>query len=90
MGSQPKRSIVKTRYAAGLAFVIMLSSCAGVQTGPTAQSVKWSEIQYEDCMRTTDYPGECAYEKHVRDFVWDEFHMEVAFQSGTLPFVGKL
>ena len=90
MGSQPKRSIVKTRYAAALALVVIFSSCAYVQRGPTAQSVKWSETQYEDCMRTTDYPSECAYEKDVRDFVWDEFHMEVAFQSGTLPFVGKL
>jgi hypothetical protein len=81
---------MKSRHAAALALVVMLSSCGYVQTGPTAQSVKWSEIQYKDCMRTTDYPSECAYEKQVRDFVWDEFHMEVAFQSYTLPFTGKL
>jgi hypothetical protein len=81
---------MKPRHAAALALVVMLSSCAYVQRGPTAQSVSYSETQYEDCMRTTDYPSECAYEKHVRDFVWDEFHMGVAFQSGTLPFVGKL
>ena len=78
------------RHAAALALVVMLSSCAYVQTGPTAQSVKWSEIQYEDCMRTTDYPSECAYEKRVRDFAWNELGMTVAFQSGSLPFVGKL
>ena len=81
---------MKLRHAAALALVVMLSSCASVQRGPTAQSVRDSETQYEDCMRTTDYPSECAYEKHVRDFVWNELGMTVAFQSGTLPFVGKL
>ena len=78
---------MKPGPAAALALVVMLSSCAGVQNGPTAQSVSWSETQYEDCMRTTDYPSECEYEKHVRDFVWDEFHMDVAFQNpGITPF----
>ncbi len=78
------------RHAAALALVVMLSSCAYVQTGPTPQSVRYSQTQYEDCMRTTDYPSECAYEKHVRDFFMNELGMQVAFQSGTLPFVGKL
>jgi hypothetical protein len=40
-------------------------------------------------MRTTDYPSECAYEKNVGDFAMNELGMQVAFQSGTLPFVGK-
>jgi len=81
---------MKFRHAAALALLLMSSSCAYVQTGPTAQSVKYSETQYEDCMRTTDYPSECAYEKTVRDFSWNEFHMGVDFQSGNLPFTGKL
>ena len=80
---------MKLRHAATLALLLMSSSCS-VQTGPTAQSVQYSETQYEDCMRTTDYPSECTYEKDVRDFVWNELHMGVDFQSGTLPFTGKL
>jgi hypothetical protein len=81
---------MKPRPAAALAFMVMLSSCAYMQKGPTAQSVRNSETHYEDCMRTTDYPSECTYEKDVRDFVWNELGMSVAFQSGTLPFTGKL
>ena len=65
---------MKPRYAAALALVVILSSCA-LKRGPTPQGVRQSEIQYEEFMRTTDYPGECAYEKNARDF-WSN-HIEL-------------
>jgi len=66
---------MKSLYATALALVLMSSSCASIQMGPTAQSVRQSEIQYKECMRTTDYPSECAYEKNARDF-WSN-HIEL-------------
>jgi hypothetical protein len=75
---------MKPLHAAALALGVMLSSCAYVQRGPTAEGVSWSNNQYEECMRTTDYPSECAYEKHARDFFTYQlaFHSEVLCQPG--------
>ena len=66
---------MKPRHAAALALVVTLSSCAA-QRRP--QDVRDSENQYEECMRTTDYPSECAYEKNVRDFWLNHIELQVA------------
>ena len=71
------------RHAAALALVFMLSSCA-VQRGPTPQAVRQSEKQYEECMRTTDYPSECANEKKAWDFWLNHIDMQVA-NTDVLP-----
>lgn len=74
---------MKLRHAAALALGLMLSSCADFQRGPTPEAVSGSENQYEECMRTSDYPSECANEKHIRDFAYQfAFHFEVSCQPG--------
>ena len=71
---------MKPLHAAALALGVMLSSCAHVQRGPSTGS----EQEYKECLRTSDYPSECANEKHVRDFFTYElaFHSEVLCQPG--------
>jgi hypothetical protein len=68
---------MKSLHATALALGVMLSSCA-VQRGPTPQGMRQSETQYEECMRTTDYPSECAYEKNARDFWSNHIELQVA------------
>ena len=75
---------MKPRHAAALALVVTLSSCAA-QRGPTPQDVRDSENQYEECMRTTDYPSECAYEKNARDFWMNHIELQVANGSIMAP-----
>jgi hypothetical protein len=65
------------RHVAALSLVVTLSSCA-VQKGPTPEDVHYSEKQYEECMGTTDYPSECAYEKNVRDFWMNHIEFQAA------------
>lgn len=71
---------MKPLHAAALALGVMLSSCGYVQRGPSPEDARWSEIKYEDCMRTSDYPSECANEKHISDF----FTYHLAFNSEVL------
>ena len=71
------------RHAAVLALVVTLSSCAA-QKGPTPQDVRDSENKYVECMRTTDYPSECTYEKNVREF-WMN-HIEANTIATPFPY----
>jgi len=74
----------RVRHAAALAFALVLLSSCAAQRGPTPQDVRRAENQYEECMRTTDYPSECAYEKDARDFwlKYIEFHVA---DNGIMP-----
>jgi hypothetical protein len=52
------------RHAAALALVGLLSSCASIHMGPSAQELRISEQEYQECLLTNDYPtGECANEE---------------------------
>ena len=75
---------MKPIRAATIALGVMLSSCGYVQRGPSPEDVRGPDIQYEDCMRTSDYPSECANEKHIRDFFTYQlaFHSDVLCQPG--------
>ena len=75
---------MKPLHAAALALGVMLSSCGYVERGPTAKEVNISKNEYEECMRTTDYPSECAYEKHVRDFFFT-YHIASNFEVSCQP-----
>jgi hypothetical protein len=71
---------MKPLHAAALALGVILSSCGYVQRGPSPEEVSSSDTQYEECMRTSDYPSECANEKRIRDF----FTYQLAFHSEVL------
>jgi hypothetical protein len=82
--NQKDKRIVKPLSAAALALGAMLSSCSYVQRGPSPEDVRGSENEYEECLRTSDYPSECANEKQVRDF----FTYHLAFHSEVLCHPG--
>jgi hypothetical protein len=56
---------VNLDYAAALALVGLLSSCASVHRGPSTEDLRISNRDYEDCLLTSDYPTECANEQHL-------------------------
>ena len=70
---------MKPLHAAALTLGFMVSSsCANLHTGPTAADLTRSENEYEECMRTSAFPSECAEDKHIREFNYQfAFHSEV-------------
>ena len=73
---------MKPLHAAALALGVLLSSCGYLQRGTAV--VRGPDTQYDECLRTSDYPSECANEKHMRDFFTYQlaFHSEVLCQPG--------
>jgi hypothetical protein len=75
---------MKPRHAAALALVLMLSSCSSVQTAPSkTKTASGPDLEYEECLRTSDYPSECANEKYLRNLFGGQRNL-----SGL--FVGQL
>ena len=58
------------RDAVAFALVGLLSSCASIHMGPSAQELRLSEQEYNECLLINDYPtGECANEEWYRNTV---------------------
>jgi hypothetical protein len=81
--SQKDKRIMKPLHAATLVLGVMLSSCGYIEWGPTAGDLHLSELEYQKCLRTSEYTSECANERQVRNFSYQfAFHSEVSCQPG--------